>query len=307
MNVNRFKIPVNCATDIYDAEEIYYDYGMIAFPGSYSEKGEATRLVISCHGAGGTVTTDDSQVEQQILTKYLLANGYAVMDVNGLPAEFALKKGIDVRNNIGSPIASQSYIKAYRYCIDNFNLKKEIFVHGASMGGISSTNFVLSNAAPVIAQSGFCPVLDTYNQIYLHPWTNGAPKIALEKIYKLEFDKNGDSIYDESKIQGYNPMGRILLVEGSECLTYPVPVKFWHCEDDDIVNVESTKRFVKAIKNAGGIAELCTFESGGHQPQLCGDILSETCGTTEFQGEVLNITPAVDGVLSWIKHFERIE
>lgn len=56
------------------------------------------------------------------------------------------------------------------------------------MGEISSTNLVLSGKIPVIAHSAFCPVLDTYNQIFLHPWSGGLPKIAFGKIYKLDRD-----------------------------------------------------------------------------------------------------------------------
>ena len=121
----RFKIPVDCSTYLKgEQNDIYYDYGMIVLPDNYTETGKPTRLVISCHGAGGTVTTNDSQVEVQTLTKYLVANGYAIMDVNGLPFDFATEYGIDVKNNIGSPIAIQSYVKAYNYCMENFNLEK---------------------------------------------------------------------------------------------------------------------------------------------------------------------------------------
>ena len=176
MQKHYFQIAVNCADfscgngeNVQDQEEIYLDDGVLLLPDSYTETGTPTRLVISCHGAGGTVDTDDSQTEAQTLTKYLLANGYAIMDVNGLPKAYAEKYGIDIRNNVGSPIAVQSYIKAYHYCMDNFHLKKDVFVRGASMGGISSTNLVLSGAIPVIAQMAFCPVLDTYHQIFLHP------------------------------------------------------------------------------------------------------------------------------------------
>ena len=310
-NTIRFKIPINCADTYFsdsemtqDSEQIYYDDGVIAFPDNYTASGKPTRLVINCHGAGGTVSTDDSQVEKQTLTKYLLANGYAVMDVNGLPADFANESEIDIRNNIGSPIAIQSYIKAYHYCIENFNLEREVFVHGGSMGGISSTNLVLSNCIPVIAQSGFCPVLDTYHQIFLRPWTNGAPKIALGKFYHLEKDANGELIYDEERITGYNPMGRLLRIEDKEYLNYPVPVKFWHCEDDQTVKIDSTKRFVKAIRNAGRIAYLRTFANGGHEPQLFGDFLEDPVGNTVFREECLRITTAVEDVLLWIRRFD---
>ena len=256
------------------------------------------------HGAGGTVSTDDSQVEQQTLTKYLLANGYAVMDVNGLPEDFARANGIDIRNNIGSHVAIQSYIKAYHYCIENFKLKREVFVHGASMGGISSTNLVLSCEIPVIAQSGFCPVLDTYNQIFLHPWCGGLPKFALGAFYHLEKDENGELIYDEERIKGYNPMGRLIRTDGGDCLHYPVPVAFWHCEDDPVVDIAITKQFVTAIKNDGGEAYLRTFEHGGHEPQLVGDFLENPSGNTVFGDESLKITTAVEDVFLWIKRFD---
>ena len=310
-NTYRFRIAVNCANfssgdinDVKDCEQIYYDYGMIALPDSYCETGKKTRLVISCHGAGGTVTTDDSQVEQQTLTKYLLANGYAVMDVNGLPNDFSEMKGIDIRNNIGSPVAVQSYVKAYHYCMDHFNLKREVFIHGGSMGGISSTNVVLSNCIPIIAQSGFCPVLDTYNQIFLHPWSNGLPKTALGELYHFERDMMGDYIYDEDKVAGFNPMGRLLRIGEKEVLSYPVPVKFWQCEDDETVGIDSTKRFVAAIRNAGGIAYLRTFSSGGHEPQLCGDFLKNPSGNIVLGEEVIQVTPAVEEVFLWIKRFD---
>ena len=196
MNIHRFSVPVYCN----NPEEIYEDMGFIIFPDSYSETEESTRLIINCHGAGGTVSTDDSQVEHQALTHYLVANGYAVMDVNGLPVKYAEENNIDIRNNIGSPIAVRSYVKAYHYCIEKFNLKREVFVHGSSMGGISSTNLVLSGQIPVIAHSAFCPVLDTYNEIFLHPWSDGLPKFALGKIYDLDIDKSGEYIYDKNKI-----------------------------------------------------------------------------------------------------------
>ena len=149
MIVYRFKISVNCFlphNDLnsdfqQDAEELYEDNGFIILPEQYSETGAPTRLVVNCHGAGGTVTTDDSQTEHQVLTQYLVANGYAVMDVNGLPEAYAKKYGIDIRNNIGSPIAIRSYVKAYHYCMEHFNLKPDVFVHGGSMGGDQQHEF----------------------------------------------------------------------------------------------------------------------------------------------------------------------
>ena len=306
MRVHRFSVAVNChvaSTDavtdtLQDREELYEDLGCLLLPESYTDTGAPTRLVISCHGAGGTVTTDDAQVMGQVLTRYLLANGYAVMDVNGLPEAYAAKKGIDLRNNIGSPIALCSYVKAYRYCIRHFNLKREVFVHGGSMGGISSTNLVLHGGVPVIAHSAFCPVLDTYHEIFLHPWSGGLPKEALGKLYGFERGADGEYVYDGQRVCGYNP------AKNEKAACYPVPVKFWHCKDDPIVSFSVTQRFVERIRAHGGIAHLRAFPYGGHEPQLVGTPIASPVGNTDFAGGTLQILPAVEEVLCWIRSFD---
>ncbi|MBQ7299470.1 MAG: hypothetical protein IJW77_06490 [Clostridia bacterium] len=303
--IHRFTVPVNChmaddriPTDrVQDCEQIYEDHGFLMLPASYSEDGAPTQLVINCHGAGGTVSTDDSQVEHQAITQYLVANGYAVMDVNGLPDAYAKEHAIDIRNNIGAPIAIRSYIKAYHYCIDNFNLKTAVFVHGGSMGGISGTNLVLSGAIPVIAHSAFCPVLDTYNEIFLHPWSDGAPRTALGKFYGLEQDGDGNYIYDASKIAGFNPAAN------KKAAVYPVPVKFWQCVDDDTVSFAVTEKFVNTIREGGGMAWLRAFPYGGHEPQLVGDVVAAPSGINTFDGQAIAITPAVEEVFVWIRSF----
>lgn len=306
MKIHRFKVSVNCniadsnlMTDkVQDKECLYDDYGFLILPDSYTDDGKPTRLVIFCHGAGGTVTTDDAQTEHSILSKYLTANGYAVMDVNGLPEKYSEEFDIDIRNNIGSPIATRSYVKAYHYCMDNFNFKPDVFVFGASMGGISSANLVLSGSIPVIAHGAFCPVLDTYNQIFKNPWTNGAPKFALGKIYGLDTDDKGEYIYDESKVLGFNPAKN----KKAEC--YPVPVKFWQCIDDTVVPYEVTKKFVEKIKQNGGNATLRTFPYGGHEPQLVGEPIENPCGNTRYGDEILKILPAVEEVYIWIRNLD---
>ncbi len=302
---HRFSVMVNCnlpddsiVTDqLQDKEVLYEDHGFIMLPDSYTETGEATRMVINCHGAGGAISAYDSMIEKTALSRYLVANGYADMDINGLPWQYAEENGIDIRNNIGSPIAIRSYVKAYQYCLKHFNIKPDVFIHGGSMGGISSTNLVLSGLIPVIAHSALCPVVDTYHQIFLHPWSEGLPKIAMGKIYGFDTDEYGEFVYDEGKISGYNPAKN----KKAEC--YPVPVKFWHCVDDNIVSYEVTKQFVKRIQNAGGMAYLRTFPYGGHEPQLAGECVKNPVGYDVFQGEKIQISPAEEEVFVWIRNF----
>ena len=166
------------------------------------------------------------------------------------------------------------------------------------MGGISSTNLVLSGCIPVIAHSSLCPVLDTYNQIFLHPWSDGLPKIALGKIYGFETDDHGEYVYDESKLCGFNPMNN------AKSAHYPVPVKFWHCVDDDTVSYETTKSFVNRIKEHGGIAYLRSFSYGAHEPQLVGKAISSPSGKDSFMDVKLEILPAVEEIFIWMKNFD---
>lgn len=307
--IHRFSVPVDCVNMTnfegrnYDNSKWYNDCGFIILPEKYSEKGEPVRWVIFCHGAGGDVSVNDSQVENMTLAKYLVANGYAVMDVNGLPYEFAAEKGIDIRNNIGSPIAVQSYARAYRYCADNFNLQEKPIVYGGSMGGISGTNLVMSGLVPVLIHGCLCPVLDTYNEIFLHPWSGGLPKTALGIIYG--FEKNEDGyVYDESKVRGYNPVKNALEIrDGLEYVSYPVPVRFWQCTDDGVVSCEITQKFVDAVRRNGGEAYLRTFEHGGHEPQESGVPVENPHGVSVFKGEQLSVYPAMEETLLWFEQY----
>lgn len=293
----RFTIPVICKIPFSDEVREYEDWGFIILPDSYTEKGKPTRVVLNCHGAGGTVTTDDSQLEKQAMTQYLVANGYAVMGVNGLPQAYADEFGIDIRNNIGCPLSIDSNVAAYRYCLERFNLLPEVIVLGSSMGGITSTNLVLSRRIPVLAQAGFCPVLDTYNQIFLHPWCDGLPRTALGMFYSLDRDVEGNWIYDEEKIRGYNPM------KNPGRHSYPCPLYFCQCANDHVVSPEVTKVFVEELKAGGNSAELLLLPDGRHEPQLYGEAVSDPSGNTNLDGETLAIRPGVETVFRWICSF----
>ena len=102
----------------------------------------------------------------------------------------------------------------------------------------------------------------------------------------------------------YGFWGKYRAIGDKEYLNYPVPVKFWQCEDDETVKIGSTKRFVRAIRNAGGIAYLRTFSEGGHEPQLFGEFLEKPTGNTALRGESIKITTAVEDVFLWIKRFD---
>ena len=326
--IHRFTVEVNCAPmyipednlgpEFADGTDMYTDYGVLIFPTSYTDTGKKTRLVISAHGGGGTVSAESSQAEYQSISQYLVANGYAVMDVNGLPEQYALDHGnLRLQDSVGSHIAIQSHIKAYNYAMDNFNFYPEVFLVGISEGGITTTNIVNHTHIPVLAQAGWSPVLDTYNQIWMDPWpwcsVNG-PGAVLATVYGFDPIPDATSTkdrlkwtYDEKKIMGYNPMkcGVVTGADGLEYRHYRAPVKFWHCMDDETVRYEPTQAFIKSIQNAGGTAYLKLYETGGHETAFVGDPVPNPTGNTiNLNGEEIEIKPVCEETYLFFKRFE---
>lgn len=111
-------------------------------------------------------------------------------------------------------------------------------------------------------------------------------------------DENGEYIYDENKIAGFNP------AKNKKAETYPVPVKFWQCKDDPTVPFEVTERFVNKIRENGGIAYLRAFAHGGHEPQLVGAPVEKPLGKDVFDGQKLSIMPANEEEFIWIRSFD---
>ena len=81
---------------------------------------------------------------------FLLDNGYAVFDANVLPASSDLKG----RAN-GSPLYVNVLKNAYDYIQANYNVYREIFAHGTSMGGLGASAFANAYPGIVLAESSF--------------------------------------------------------------------------------------------------------------------------------------------------------
>jgi hypothetical protein len=60
-----------------------FDQAVLKLPCNYSKRGKPTRLIYVAHGAGGGVTADSWFLNNFALVDTLLANGYAIYDVNG--------------------------------------------------------------------------------------------------------------------------------------------------------------------------------------------------------------------------------
>ena len=92
----------------------------------------------------------------------------------------------------------------------------------------------------------------------------------LPKAAEKDFYPGG--IIPEAEANAYNSMAKI----------YPCPLKIWHCMDDTTVLYRYSQFMVNMIKNGGGIADLTTYETGGHLGGWThGEVVDEGVTTTE--------------------------
>ena len=129
---------------------------VLRLPSSYTSAGKPTRLVFMAHGAHGYIEAADNHwygTGWKKLCDDLLAAGYALFDTN------VLSEGSKDPNEIGYAVGSPLYVnvvkKAYDYIQSNYNVYREIFCHGTSMGGTGATAFSHAYPKLVLAESSF--------------------------------------------------------------------------------------------------------------------------------------------------------
>lgn len=338
-----FSVPVNCANADVDSQTLnkqdtlneHYDWGILKLPTNYAQTGTPIRLVISCHGTGTWINQDSYSINS--VADFLLTQGFAVMDMNGIPASFV--NNDNTKRHYGAPFAQQSYIKGYHWIIDRYNIAKDgCFVYGISMGGLSSFQVVLSSSIPVIAQGSYCPCIDLFKQAYCNPWNSGTVQRADIAQYfgfkgtaptftnskpptqaEIDYFKN-----NVDKVIGYSPIWKeVVGLDTSEIMSvipasseqsnaseaatynkysriYPVPLKIWHNLDDTTVRYRYSQYMVDMIQNAGGMAFLRTFPSGGHNAWENGIDVSNI---PTISGGTTTTKTSIYEFYLWIKRF----
>ena len=301
------------------------DAGMIKLPSNYNANGDPTRLVIFCHGSGEHVNNSVNTLPNPF--EHLVKLGYAVMDMNGLPSDVG---GSNNGKHFNAPFAMQSYLKGYQYVIDHYNVKKEVFVTGMSLGGAIGFQLLQCGSIPVIAGGLFCPVTDMFKQAWCKPWaTNQRYNIAkyfnFDGYENFTFTASGTPTDEEvayfvenlNKIQGYNPISHFDIAYDSDfCVlndenenekysklrkVFPVPLKIWHNLNDGTISEIYSEYMKNSIVNCGGIAVLRTFETGGHNAWDNGDYIS----ITDIDGNELTLKESGYELYKWFKEFEN--
>ena len=312
------------------------DYGYIMFPENYSKNGEATRLIIVCHGASATLSTYQSFDAKSHSQTYWLEMGYAIMDMYACPP--ALGNGSEL--HYGNSTVLECYEKGYEYVMKRFNLKSDgIFVLGSSMGGLSSFQIVQSERFPVIAQVANCPVIDLFKQAYCNPWTSTTyqrSKIAhyfgfegVQPTFTVtkHIPSNEEVDYfvsNFSKIVSYSPIftnitsGNIfstvneipnnaISANSAEAAlyaqltaTHPCPLLIIHNKDDATVSYRYSEYFTQMLQRGGADVSLKLYESGGHNAWANG----ANGEIKNYKGETILLSESQRLAIEFFKKYE---
>ncbi|MBQ1233045.1 MAG: metallophosphoesterase [Clostridia bacterium] len=290
-----------------DGYEKGTDYGYIQLPTNYDPYGEPVRLIIVCHGAGAELATYQSNAWKNTNYSFWTELGYAVMDM------FACPPALSEDNSAlhyGNPVVLDCYKAGYQYVMEHFNLKKDgIFLIGASMGGLSSFQIAQSEEFDVIAQVGYCPVIDLFKQAYCNPWTTASYQRSRIASYfgftgeaptftNAKYPSDAEIAYFEQnldKILAYSPILNAVVAGDPTTIfdvipnsalannaqeqeiydqltaTHPNPLMIFHNLDDTTVSYRYSKYYVEMLKRNGQDATLYTFETGGHNAWANGE------------------------------------
>ena len=275
-----------------------WDFGGIFLPKTYSNTGLPTRLIIYCHGAAvnynSDVTSNGNSVikplqRQDIEPKYWLAEGYAVMDIEGNPFD-------NENEHVNMPQAMDCYVAAYKWAIEHYNLKRDgVFLGGRSMGGGTTFSLMRSQCPiPVIAA---CPNSSSTlasgdasavrKDFYArgcgfsipegHTWGNNVLTDADKAVYLANWDKWIKNIPIFSMVTDM-PTTEQFKQQFTNCFTNeseervamwsamhaiaPCPVKLFACYEDETVAPQyGSEVFYNMFKNCGQIVELRLFHS----------------------------------------------
>lgn len=292
--------PTSCydeSEDVQDNPTRGFDYGVIAIPESYTNTGEATRLIIYCHGAAVNYSDNTTRFNTVDLEPdYWLAEGYAVMDVEGNPYD-------NENEHFYMPQAMDCYIAAYKWAIEHYNLRRDgIFLGGRSMGG-GNTFSLLRRECPIPVISA-CPnvpaSIPTFYWNYMTAarrkfiadhlgftdqptWTSNSPmpvvewnclKANFEKLVKYSpawgiiTDLPGKDVLMDSALN----ISKNTTQSDAEEAVYDglhaqvkAPVKIFGCIDDSTCHyLRTSMLFYKMFVNSGQLVELRLFPTGGH-------------------------------------------
>ena len=239
---------------------------------------------------------------------------------------------------VGNYVAVQSTRKAYDYVIQNYNIEAEgCFIFGYSQGGHYAQNVIDLSGIPILAAAEVCPACSyKFHQwdITISPTTVGdvsnctwAARLNIARMFGFggsitTNQQLADLDYDDCKdyLVGYDPWTRgvdlpfnqfekngqiyqfasgVTVDDVTMKKSVKCPVKIWCGDSDTVLGVDVMKTFTKAVKNAGGVADITVYSNQGHRffDQ------QTTLGNVVLNGTTYPYKPIALDIVIWFRSF----
>lgn len=325
--------------DLLDSRKVLPDYGLLVLPKTYSNIGKPTRLIIYCHGAGVNYADNVTRFPTtDCRPEYWLAEGYAVMDIEGNPYD-------NTNEHFFIPEARQCYEHAYQWVVNNYNICTDgIFLGGRSMGGCMCLDMV-GTSIPILAM---CPVAPCTNAFWL--WSHlsadrkkfmydhmGLPKdtrptlssgTCTEAEWKYLYDNydlwlkyspmlrhivnlpNKDELFNATKGHAWTEktVDTEIALYSTLRVKLGIPTKmFCAIQDAAAIYGRNTKLYYMMMENAGEICELRLFDSDATSDYHHFELLDSRAfiNHTTVYGETINAPLVYVEMLQFWRRYEK--
>lgn len=278
--------------------EDYYTNGKLKLPPNYDVFGKAVPLIVFVHGSADFYGLEASKMTTNYdnYYNYLRDCGYAIFDCYGWGNKYS--NLITGTSTWGTPTNMNCYLSGIRYVLDKYNIDREnIFVSGKSLGGIQAFALCYQNKIKINACGLLAPALNPLHQNFGY---SKAERMIIAEDFGFSPDLNNvlntDNFTESDnyinyikenaiKMCGWNPYWNHMILDNdtkvlngiklhdgktadysSVFKTCNVPLKVWVADDDININPYAIKNVVKAMNNAGCLAEIRTMPNGtgGH-------------------------------------------
>lgn len=245
-----FTIPGSNAVDGTTAQNT----ACLKLPTYYSPSGTPTKLCIICHGASGGISKNSGWTlseDYNNIVNALLTAGFAVMDSNGYSDAAALGY-----NHWNCPRALAGYYKAWDYFTKAYNLDREVYLYGFSMGALTALTIAREKTIPVKAAFVCCPVVSLYQHCVVQ--NGGVTRDDFKTAWEVES-------YSADAVNGYDRYLDIVSV-GGEGYVFDenTPLMIGYGRSDENVSLDRIVEYYSALRKANSGAVLKAYD-GGHE------------------------------------------
>ena len=260
---NSREVSGSTANEVLDREEWSECEALLCLPDSYTSDGEPTQLILSCHGAGNTVSEEAGKTGGLGYASECIRAGFAALDISGSEAH-----GL----TMGCPEHVFALYKAYRYAIKNYNLTERVLVAGHSMGGGTAINFAHTFPSLVIALGVMNPGLSFHavkagDHVCRNPWDRKFEDGYRYRKVIAQYYRFPNEEFCEANTTGFEPYRTrsFINAEGMRAVIPPCPVKIWQGADDKTVDPVLSREYYDSIRRADCYAELHILDGVAHK------------------------------------------